>query len=240
MKEVMQQDSNGNNQVRVCAVIAAYNEAESISRVVQETKKYVDGVFVVDDGSTDNTAEIARENGAEIIQHGINRGPGAAVQTGYAAAISRGFDYIVQMDADGQHEPECIQKLLETALTGDYDVVIGSRFLNGSHKDWPFVRRAGIMFFTKAVNLLGSANITDVTSGFKVHKATSLGKLSRTSDRFPAIEQILGYAKRGMKIGEISIEMPLRSTGESYLNFKRLAIYPFRVSWAILKVMLFK
>lgn len=226
--------------MKVCTVMAAYDESDTIGMVIQETKKYVDKVFVVDDGSTDNTAEVAQQNGAEVIRHDMNRGPGAAVQTGYAAAIAGGYDYIVQIDADGQHNPKYIPKLLEVALDGDCDVVIGSRFLNDSFRDWPLIRKMGIRFFTKVVNLLGSLNITDAVSGFKVHKASSLKKLSRTSDRFPAVEQILEYAKKGMKVKEVSIEMPLRNTGKSYLSLKKLASYPFLVSWAILKVKLFR
>jgi len=226
--------------MKVCAVIAAYNESRTVGSVIQGASQYVDKVLVVDDGSTDGTAEIAREFGAELVQHATNRGPGAAVQTGYAAAIAAGFDYIVQIDADGQHNPEYIPKLLEVAVSDECDVVIGSRFLNDSFREWPFVRRLGIAFFTKLVNLVGSTNVTDVTSGFKVHRASSLAKLSRSSDRFPAAEQILEYAKKGMKIREVSVEMPVRSAGNSYLSLKRLMLYPFYVTWAILKVMLFK
>lgn len=226
--------------MRVCAVIAAYNESLTIGKIIQETRKYVDTVFVVDDGSTDNTANLARANGAEVIQHRVNQGPGAAVQTGYDLAIANGFDYVVQLDADMQHNPKYIPKLLDVALSDDCDVVIGSRFLNDSYKNWPFIRKIGIMFFTKLVRVLGSVNVTDAISGFKVHKASSLKKLSRASKKFPAAEQILEYAKKGMKIKEVSVEMPLRSSGDSYLNIKKLAIYPFVVSTAVLKVKLFR
>ncbi|MFC2001725.1 glycosyltransferase family 2 protein [Chloroflexota bacterium] len=237
MVTVTQRD--GDNQVRVCAIMAAYNESETIAKVIQQTKKYVDKVIVIDDGSTDNTAEIARKSGAEISLHGINRGPGAAVQTGYSAAISEGFDYIVQIDADGQHDPKYIPKLLETAVNGNYDVVIGSRFLNKSYKNWPLIKKTGIILLTRAVNLLSSANITDAVSGFKVHKASSLKLLSKASNRFPAAEQIMGYAEKGMRIKEISIEMPLRNNGTSYLSYKKLAIYPFVVIRALIKVKLY-
>jgi glycosyltransferase involved in cell wall biosynthesis len=226
--------------MKVCAVVAAYNESETIAAVILGARQYVDKVFVIDDGSTDATPEIARSEGAHVIQHSANRGPGAAVQTGYAAAIAEGFDYVVQIDGDGQHSPSYVPDLLQMATSEDCDVVIGSRFLNDSFRDWPFVRRAGIAFFTKLVNLVGSTNITDVTSGFKVHKVTSLARLSRSSDRFPAAEQILEYAKKDMKIREVSVEMPVRSTGNSYLSLKRLVLYPFYVTWAIVKVMLFK
>ena len=108
--------------MKVCAVIPAYNEAATIGEIIQETKKYVDKVFIVDDASVDNTAEVATENGAEVIRHNINRGIGAAQRTGYTVAMSDGFDYIVQLDADGQHDPRYIPTLLETAQ--DYDMII--------------------------------------------------------------------------------------------------------------------
>jgi glycosyltransferase involved in cell wall biosynthesis len=225
--------------MKVCAVMAAYNESQTVASVIQRTIKYVDKVFVVDDGSSDGTAEIAQDVGAEVIKHGVNKGPGAAVQTGYEAAFLQDFDYIVQIDADGQHDPEYILKLLETAICENCDVVIGSRFLNNSIKKWPFYRKMGITFFTKLVNILGSMEITDAVSGFKVHRVESLKKLSRNSNRFPALEQILKYTQNGMKIGEVPVEMPIRKNGKSYLSVKRLAIYPFVVLWAMLRVRFF-
>lgn len=133
--------------MNVCAVIPAHNEAETIGSIIQATKKYVDTVFVVDDASEDNTVEVARENGAEVIRHIINRGVGAAQRTAYMIAMSDGFDYIVQLDADGQHDPKYIPTLLLEAVHDcDYDMIIGSRYLNDSYKQYHFVRRAGISF----------------------------------------------------------------------------------------------
>ena len=159
----MQTNDRRNNGVKVWAVIPAYNESAMIGKVVQEVKSYVDTVFVVDDGSSDNTLEIAQQNGAEVIQHQINLGMGRALQSGYNAAISRGFDIVVQLDGDGQHNPEYISKML--GIIKDCDLVIGSRFLNHSHREYPFIRRIGISFFTIVVNILGGIKITDVTSG---------------------------------------------------------------------------
>lgn len=224
--------------MKVCAVIPAYNEAKTIGNIIQETKKYVDTVFVVDDGSTDNTAEMARRNGAEVIQYPVNRGPGAAVQTGYAAAITNGFDYIVQIDADGQHNPKHIPRMLSIAQ--NCDIVIGSRFLNKSYRAYPFLRRLGISFFTLVANLLTQVDITDVTSGYRVYRAESLKKLSRISSRHWAVEQTLEAGKKGFRIKEVSIEMPRRDIGKSQFSLLVYGLYPFRMLWAILKVMLFR
>jgi len=224
--------------MRVCAVIPAYNEAATIGRIIQETKKYVDTVFVVDNGSIDDTGELARKNGAEVIPYTEKRGYGAAQYVGHIGAMKNGFDYVLQLDADGQHNPKYIPKLLEAMQNGDYDIVLGSRFLTDSYKNLALVRRIGIMFFSKVVSFLGHAQITDVTSGFKVYKVSSLRRLSKPSDRFPAVEQMLEMAKKGMQIREVPVEMSVRSTGSSHLDFIRFALYPFWMIWAVLKITL--
>jgi glycosyltransferase involved in cell wall biosynthesis len=224
--------------MKVCAVIPAYNEAATIGEVIRETKKYIDTIFVVDNGSTDNTAEIARDRGAQVIDCSAKRGYGAAQYAGQQVAMQNGFDYILQVDADGQHDPIYIPKLLEAAQSGDYDIVLGSRFLGDSYKNLSLVRKIGIVFYSKVVSFLGRAKITDVTSGFKVYKASSLRKLSKPSDVNPAVEQMLEIAKRGMTIKEIAVEMPARSAGESDFDSTKFALYPFKAIWLILKVML--
>lgn len=224
--------------VRVCAVIPAYNEADTIGEIVRETKRYVDKVFVIDDASKDGTAEVARENGAEIIQHVLNKGVGAAQRTGYKVAMSEGFDYVIQLDGDGQHNPKYIPSIIDALQ--DCDMVIGSRFLNGSHKKYHYVRRLGISFFSHTTNLLSSLDITDVTSGYRGYKTKYLRELYNISDRHWAVEQTLTAAKKNMKIKELSIEMPVRTNGASHLNFNNFALYPFRMVDSILRVMLFR
>lgn len=224
--------------MKVCAVIPACNEAKTLGKIIQETKRYVDTVFVVDDGSTDNTAEVAQHSGAEVIRHSVNRGIGAAQQSGYDAAIQNGFDYVVQLDSDGQHNPEYIPEMLSVAQ--ECDMVIASRFLNRSHQVYPFVRRLGISFFTFVVNLLTDVGITDVTSGYRVYRTDSLRKLGRISSRHWAVEQTLEAGKKRFKIKEVSVEMPIRGLGRSQFSLARYARYPFTMIWVILKVLLFK
>ena len=224
--------------MKVCAVIPAYNEAATIGGIIRETRKHIDTIFVVDNGSTDNTAEIARDSGAKVIDCSAKRGYGVAQYAGQQAAMQNGFDYILQLDADGQHDPSYIPKLLEAAQSGDYDIVLGSRFLSDSYKNLSLVRKIGIVFYSKVVSFLGRARVTDVTSGFKVYKASSLKKLSKPSDVNPAVEQMLEIAKKGMAIKEIPVEMPARSAGESDFNLRKFVLYPFKAIWLILKVML--
>ena len=104
--------------MKVCAVIPAYNEETTVGNIVQNTKKYIDAVFVVNNGSSDNTARIARENGAIVIDHFAKRGYGAAQYAGQQYAIKQGYEYILQLDSDGQHDPADIPKLLETMESG--------------------------------------------------------------------------------------------------------------------------
>ena len=224
--------------LRVCAIIPAFNEAKTIAEIVRETSKHVDRVFVVDDGSVDGTAEVARQNGAEVIQHVVNCGPGAALQSGCDAAMLNRFDYVVQVDGDGQHNPKYIPEMLKVAR--ECDMVIASRFLNHSHQSYPLVRRVGIPFFTYVVNLLTHAGITDITSGYRVYRTQSLHRLSRAPNRHWAVAQTMEAAKKGFRIKDVSIEMPLRNAGKSQFSLTRYGLYPIRMTWAILKVILFK
>jgi len=224
--------------VTVAAVVPAYNESGTIGAVIEETLEYVDEVIVVDDGSTDDTDDIARELGATVVPHAINTGVGGAVRTGYRYAIKRGFDFVVQIDADGQHDPSRIPQLL--AIADDNDMVIASRYLNQSFENYSFVRKVGIRFFTTVVNVLGGLDITDVTSGFRVYRVSTLKDIMHRSDRHWAVEQTLAAAKLGLRIEETSVEMPTRETGESQFNVETLVMYPARMVDVTLRVLIFR
>lgn len=224
--------------MRTVAVIPAYNEASTIGPVVDDTAEYVDRVVVVNDGSGDDTAAIARDHGAIVVEHVFNTGVGGAVRTGYQYAIQHDFDWVVQVDADGQHDPAKIPELL--ALAGDYDMVIASRYLNESYQDYSATRNAGIRFFTRLVNRLGGIDITDVTSGFRVYRVSMLESVLHRSDKHWAIEQTLEAAKGGYRITEVSTEMPTREDGESQFTLDTFALYPLRMTDTILRVLLFR
>ena len=224
--------------MRTVAVIPAYNEASTIGPVIDDTAEYVDRVVVVDDGSSDDTAAIARDHGAVVVEHVFNTGVGGAVRTGYQYAIQHGYDWVVQVDADGQHDPAKIPELLE--LAGDYDMVIASRYLNESYQDYSATRNAGIRFFTRLVNRLGGIDITDVTSGFRVYRVSMLESILHRSDKHWAIEQTLEAAKGGYRITEVSTEMPTREEGESQFTLDTFALYPLRMTDTILRVLLFR
>jgi glycosyltransferase involved in cell wall biosynthesis len=224
--------------VRTVAVIPAYNESETIAAVIEQTREHVDDVVVVDDGSTDGTAAIARDHGATVIEHVFNTGVGGAVRTGYQYAIRHDYDFVLQIDGDGQHDPAYIPELL--AQAEDHDMVIASRYLNESFQEYPLVRKLGITFFTKVVNTLGGIDITDVTSGFRVYRVSALRRILHRSDKHWAVEQTLEAAKNGQRITEVSIEMPTREQGESQFTLDTFVLYPFRMTDVILRVLLFR
>jgi glycosyltransferase involved in cell wall biosynthesis len=224
--------------VQTVAVIPAYNEADTIGPVIDETGRYVDRVVVVDDGSTDETATIARDHGASVIEHIVNTGVGGAVRTGYRYAIRNGFDFVVQIDADGQHDPSQIPLLLERAENND--MVVASRYLNDSHREYFWVRRLGIRFFTSAVNLLGRTEITDVTSGYRVYRVSSLESILHHSDKHWAVEQTLEAARSGFNIDEVSVEMPVREDGDSQFTLDTFVLYPTRMLNVMLRVLIFR
>jgi glycosyltransferase involved in cell wall biosynthesis len=229
--------------LKVCAIIPAFNEEATIAQVIIETKRYVDVVVVVDDASTDTTAELAKQNGAHVIHRTKSHGPSTALQSLYDSVEVNGldymgFDYIVQVDADGQHDPKYIPEMLRVAQS--CDIVIASRFLNTSYKQYVWARRIGILFFTFVTNVLMRSNLTDVISGYRVYTTKSLKKLSPISARHWAVEQTLEALKKGLIIKEVSAEMPIRTTGKSQFSKATYLGYPFKMIWVVLKVLLFK
>jgi len=137
--------------------------------VVLRTRQYADPVLVIDDGSTDRTAEMAGMAGAEVIRHPINRGKGAALRSGFNAA--NGADIIVTLDADGQHYPSEIPNLIDPILKGEADVVNGSRYMNGHGRNTPKYRRLGQKVLDKATNFSSGLDVTDSQSGFRAFAA---------------------------------------------------------------------
>ncbi len=188
----------------ITAIIPALNEEISIGSVVIRTKKYVDHVIVVDDGSIDNTGEIARIAGADVITHPENRGKGEALKTGFMEANKDGANVIVTIDADGQHDPGEIPKLVEPILTREFDMVIGSRYLNGN--SIPLYRRFGQMILDKATNVNSGADISDTQSGFRAFAAgaTPVFRFGQTGFSIES-DMLAEAASAGLKIEEVDI-----------------------------------
>ncbi len=188
----------------ITVILPAYNEEVSIGSIVLLTKHYADNVIVVDDGSSDRTAEIARNAGAEVIVHEVNTGKGGALKTGFSAA--EGADIIVTMDSDGQHNPEDIPRLVQPILKGEADMVNGSRYLNGLDRNTPLYRRVGQRVLDRFTNLNSGLKITDSQSGFRAFAASTKDNF-RFNAQGMAIESemLADAAKSGIRIKEVEI-----------------------------------
>ena len=153
---------------RLIVIIPAYNEGKRIATVVAGVRSAASDaqVVVINDCSRDDTAATAARAGAVVVSHPFNMGYGAAIQTGYKYARDKGFDYLVQLDADGQHDPACIPLLLAPVVAGEADIAIGSRFLGNSYRP-PLSRRLGMALFRRIVLLVTGSAITDTTSGYQ-------------------------------------------------------------------------
>ena len=190
----------------ITVILPAYNEEVSIGSMVLLTSLYADTVVVVDDGSSDRTADVARRAGAEVVLHKANKGKGEALKTGFTAAANLGADIIVTMDSDGQHNPADIPKLVSPILKGGADMVNGSRYLNGLRRNTPFYRRVGQAILDSFTNINSGLKITDSQSGFRAF-AASTKDIFRFNAQGMAIESemLADAGKSGLRINEVEI-----------------------------------
>jgi glycosyltransferase involved in cell wall biosynthesis len=190
----------------VVACIPAYNEERTIARVVVEAQRYVDKVIVCDDGSTDLTGEIARRLGAEVIRHERNMGYGAALSSLFKAARGLNASAMVVLDADLQHNPSDIPRLLSPVVRGEADIVIGSRFL-GKEGGVPKYRGLGIRLITNFAKGVSYRDITDAQSGFRAYSRRAINSITPSEQGMGASTEILLKAK---EIGLRVVEVPIR------------------------------
>ncbi|AEC51932.1 Glycosyl transferase [Pyrococcus sp. NA2] len=194
--------------MKTLIIIPAYNEELTIGSVVALAKRYGD-VLVVDDGSKDRTSEIAREVGALVIRHNTNKGKGEALKTGFKYALNNGYDVVVCLDADGQHNPEEIPLLLKQILEDKADLVIGSRYLNNAHKNIPLYRRIGLWVLNTITVLASGVKITDSQSGFRALNRKALEESLELSANGYHIESemIAQLSEKGLRITEVPINV---------------------------------
>jgi glycosyltransferase involved in cell wall biosynthesis len=196
----------------------AYDEEGGIGRVLAALPDAVGELevcpVVVDDGSTDRTADEARRTGAVVASHRRNLGQGDALRTGFTIATRLGADVVVTMDADGQHDPAELPELVGPVVTGDADYVQGSRFL-GRYDDAGGARDVGIRGFTGLINLVSRTHITDCTNGYRALDGTALNRLELVEDRFSASEILIQAAGKGLRIREVPVHIRSRDIGES-------------------------
>lgn len=196
-----------------CAVIPAYNEEKSIAGIVSKVRAHVDQVIVVDDGSSDRTAEKAESGGAVVVSHMQNLGVGSSIIDGFEKALDLGAEVVVQIDADGQHRPEEIPLLLKQIESGKADVVVGSRFLRRTRM--PVANRIGNTFFTAVTNILTGSRLTDTQSGFRAIRASVLQKVVLQGSFTYVQEFIIRAVKEGFRVVEVPINVQERSHGRS-------------------------
>jgi glycosyltransferase involved in cell wall biosynthesis len=224
--------------MRTLVIVPAYNEEASLPATLAEVKEvapFVD-VIVVDDGSRDGTARAARESGVPVLILPINLGVGAALQTGFRFALAYGYDTAVQLDADGQHDPADLRALLAPIQEGDTELVIGSRFIEGSGRyKAPLFRRLGMTLFSGLASLAVGRKLTDTTSGLRAYSRRVMGLcLDYFPQDFPDAPLLIWLARNGVRWVEIPVAMRPRRAGESFYTFTRSIYYPYKTFLASL------
>jgi glycosyltransferase involved in cell wall biosynthesis len=226
---------------KIGIVVPAFNEKENIGKVLEAIKGNgfsPSDIIVVDDGSSDDTYCVAQKANAFVVRHKRNRGAGAALKTGFTLALKKGFDIVVLLDADGQHDPAEIRKILLPILSGEADMTIGSRFL-GSYQAIFFMRFLGITWLNLLIRLITNVRITDSTSGFRAITSTGLAMIDMRAKRHWAAEMIIEAWKRNLRIKEVPVNMKRRQSGTSFLSERStFYAYPLRVTFAIIKCLL--
>jgi len=193
--------------LRVIAAIPCYNEERHIGSVVIRTKKYVDDVVVIDDGSSDDSAEVARAAGAIVHQHDRNRGYGAAIRSALDKGRELHAGVTVILDGDGQHDPRDIPAVIKPVIDGEAEVVVGSRFL-GKRQGTPRYRRIGQRVLTVATNVGAGSKISDSQSGFRALSAKALDAISLSEGGMSvASEMQFAIKQSGMRVAEVPINV---------------------------------
>src|SRR3954470_6914676 len=220
------------------AVVPAYNEEGTVERVVTKIHELAPDfdVVVVDDGSTDGTAEAAEKAGAKVVRHPFNLGIGGAVQSGFTYALENGYNRLVQIDGDGQHDPAEVHKLIE-AMDADrsIDMVCGSRFMT-DESDYiaPISRRTGIHIFAFLLSRFVGQSVTDPTSGFRLYNRRGISLFARDYPHdYPEVEAVLMVHFHRLTMREVPVRMFKRGGGVSSISSGKSVYYMLKVLLAI-------
>lgn len=202
----------------LAVVIAALNEQGSLGEVLDEIPRTIAGVetavIVIDDGSTDKTAVVARDHGARVCRLAQNCGHGAALRAGYRLAREGGAHFIATLDADGQWDPADLPDMVRLLAEDEADFVIGSRAL-GRTENTDAVRNAGVRVFSVLISLLTRTRITDSSSGLRVMRASLTGAVRQTQPQYQTSELLIGAILQGFRVREVPTTMRVRMAGES-------------------------
>ena len=218
-------------------IIPAYNEETNIVKTIsaiEEKAKDFDYI-IINDCSIDNTRQICEENQYNIVNLPINLGIGGAVQTGYRYAYEQGYDVAVQVDGDGQHDPEFLKIMANYLEEKNLDMVIGSRFIEKQGFQSSSMRRIGIRFFSWLIKVLTGHRITDPTSGLRMVGRNVMEIFARDYPRdYPEPESVVAILKRNMRVEEIPVIMYERAGGVSSISLNKSVYYMIKVTLAIL------
>jgi len=214
---------------RYLAVVPAYNEGASVGRVVRDVRDRLGGfdVLVVDDGSTDGTGQVAEAAGAKVLRHPFNLGIGGTVQSGFVYALDNGYDYMVQIDGDGQHLPDEVPKLMAAMKSEpSLEMVCGSRFLSDNGYPAPISRRAGIHLFAFLLSRIVRQRISDPTSGFRLYNRRGIALFARDYPHdYPEVEAVLMLHFHRLKMREVPVRMRARGGGISSISGSGKSVY---------------
>jgi len=230
---------------KIGVISLAFNEEKTIKKTIEQIAKNIQAeMLVVNDGSTDSTKKIV-ENlqkaypNLHLINHIVNIGPQIGIQSGIKYGILLNCNIFVQVDGDGQHSPEQINKILFPILEDEADVVIGSRYLENSSYKTSFTRSTGIKGTSKVISILTGEKITDVSSGFQAFNLKYAKKILELYDTTETLFEFkMKIRNDGLRIHEVPISMKQREFGTSYLSIPRLFLYPFRILYAIIRSIL--
>ena len=229
------------DRLRVLVIVPAHNEEESLRATLQEVRRVVPqmDLLVVDDGSHDETARVARDQGVPVLRHPINLGVGGALQTGFRWAVQNQYDVGVQLDADGQHDPSYLPALLEPLQAGRCDVSIGSRYVRRSGYRAPLARRAGMLLFSGLVSAVLRRRITDTTSGFRAYSRAVMEVCQHDFPKdFPDAPLLISLGRLGFRLEAVPVEMRERQAGRSFYTVGKSLYYPYKNLLASLMALL--
>ena len=220
-------------------VLPVFNEDKALPGVLADIRRLAPAdsvLLVVDDGSTDGSADAARAAGARVVRHGFNMGYGVSLQTGFKAALAEGADWVVIMDGDGQHDPASLDVLLAPVRAGEADVVLGSRFLGSPDYRMPWVKRAGVGVFRLMAEVLAGVRVTDPTSGYQAlsRKAMTFCAHDVFPFDFPDTDMLISLSKAGLKVAEVPVLMHNHPEGKTMHSGLVPFYYVFKMVVSIL------
>lgn len=223
-------------------IIPAYNEGKNIDKVLKDIRRfsYDMDIVVINDASEDNTEQIVVENGEKVITHFYNLGYGGALQTGFKYAVAMGYDYVIQFDGDGQHDPACIQMIIDQLSTGNYDIVIGSRFLNRPVQI-NLAKKIAIGLFRSIIKLTVGIKVTDPTSGFQGLNRktfTYYSGMGNFPNDFPDTDTLIHMLKKKYRFKEVPVLMRNRLCGQSMHKGINTLYYGMKMMISIFIVLL--